>query len=108
MNRFKQQVPFLRAIVKSANKNRRKDLIKHANKDQINAASEMVLNLLKNNIPVSPITMARLRPHRQALRKIGNRTVSLKKRRRSLQSQKGGRLWGALGTVLKTCCRPRR
>ena len=67
-------------------------MIKHANKDQVNAVSEIVLNLLKNNVPLTPVTMARLKPYKQTLRKIGNRAVSLKKRRQALTNQKGGRL----------------
>ena len=102
--RLKRQLPFLRSIISTANRNRRRDMLKHANKDQINAISEMTLNLLKNNIPISPITMARLRPFKNTLRRIGSRSVSLKKRRQALQSQKGERFWSGLGTVLRNCC----
>ena len=89
----------------AANRNARKALIKLANKDQVNAVSEIVMNLLKNNVPVTPVTMARLRPYKQILRQIGNRAVSLKKRRQALINQKGGKLWNGLTTVVKTCCR---
>ena len=41
MDRIKRQVPFLRAIVSASERNRRRHLLKHANKDQINAISEM-------------------------------------------------------------------
>ena len=104
MDRIKRQVPFLRAIVSASERNRRRDLLKHANKDQINAISEITLNLLRNNIPVSPITMAKLRPFRNTLRRIGKRSVSLKKRRQALINQKGGRFWSGLGTIVKNCC----
>ena len=104
MDRIRRQRPFLQAIVSSANRNRRKDFIKHANKDQVNAIREIILNLLKNNVPVTPVTMARLRPYRQTLHRIGSRSVSLKKRRQALLNQKGGRLWSELTTVIRTCC----
>lgn len=105
MGRIRRQKPFLQAITRVAKRNIRKGPLKHANKDQINAVSEIVLNLLKNNVPVSPITMARLRPFKQTLRNIGNRAISLKKRRMALISQKGGgRLWNGLNTVVKSCC----
>ena len=104
MDRIRGQKTFLKAITAAAHRNARKDLIKHANKDQINAISEIVLNLLKNNVPVSPVTMARLRPYKYVLRQIGNRSVSLKKRRQSLIQQKGGKLWHGLTIVVKTCC----
>ena len=105
MERIRRQKTFLKAITSAANRNARKALIKHANKDQVNAVSEIVMNLLKNNVPVIPVTMARLRPYRQVLRQIGNRAVSLKKRRQALINQKGGKLWNGLTTVVKTCCR---
>ena len=92
MERIRRQKTFLKAITAAAYRNARKDLIKHANKDQINAISEIVMNLLKNNVPVSPVTMARLRPYKHILRQIGNRAVSLKKRRQALIQQKGGKL----------------
>ena len=104
MERIHGQKPFLKAMTSAANRNRRNTLIKHANKDQVNAVSEIVFNLLKNNVPVTPVTMARLRPYKQTLRKIGNRAVSLKKRRQALINQKGGRLWNGLSTVVKSCC----
>lgn len=59
------------------------EFIKHAKKDQVNVISEIVLNLLKNNVPVTPVTMAKLRPYRQTLCCIGNRAVSLKQRRQA-------------------------
>ena len=102
MDRIRRQKMFLKAITSVANRNARKALIKHANKDQVNAVSKIVMNLLKNNVSV---TMARLRPYKQILRQIGNRAVSLKKRRQALINQKGGKLWNGLTTVVKTCCR---
>ena len=91
-------------MTSAANRNRRNALIKHTNKDQVNAVSDIVLNLLKNNVPLTPVTMARSKPYKQTLRKIGNRAVSLKKRRQALINQKGGRLWNGLSTVVKSCC----
>ena len=63
MDSIRRQRPFLQAIVSSVNRNRRKDFIKHANKDPVNAVTEIEVNLLKNNVPVTPVTMARLRPY---------------------------------------------
>ena len=91
-------------MVNTSNSRKSNDMLRHANKDQINAMSEVVLNLLKNNIPLSPVTMAKLRAHRRSLCIIGQRRSSLKKRRQTLQKQKGGQLWKALNTVLLTCC----
>ena len=48
MNRLRRQCPFLESILKEANRFKRQELLTHANADQINAVSEMLLNLLKN------------------------------------------------------------
>ena len=54
MKRLRRQLPFLRSVLKEANRFKRQELLQHANADQVNALSELVLNLLKNNIPVTP------------------------------------------------------
>ena len=58
MDRIRRQKTFLKAITSAANRNARKALIKHANKDQVNAVMIM-MNLLK----YVPVTMASLRPY---------------------------------------------
>jgi len=47
MKRFKRQLPFLKSVLQEANSMKREEMLKHANADQINAMSEVVLNLLK-------------------------------------------------------------
>lgn len=47
MNRVKPHVPFIQSILKEGNRFKRMDKIRHANKDQVNALSEITLNLLK-------------------------------------------------------------
>ena len=74
MIRLRRQRPFLEAILKKANQNRRQEMLEHANADQINAVSEMVLNLLRNRIPVHPITMAKLHRYKTTL---GGKTQKL-------------------------------
>ena len=54
MKRLRRQLPFLRSVLKKANRFKRQELLQHANADQVNALSELVLNLLKNNIPMTP------------------------------------------------------
>ena len=60
MKRLLRQLPFLPSLLKEANRFKHQDLLQHANADQVNAMSELVLNLLKNNIPVTPPIMAQL------------------------------------------------
>ena len=65
----------------------------------------MALNLLKNDIPVTPPIMAQLRPYKKVLRDLGRRQHSVKKRRQWLVSQKGRGLWQGLHNVLCQCAR---
>ena len=73
MKRLQRQWPFLKSVLKEANHQKCQELLQHANADQINAVSELVLNLLKNNIPVTPSVMQQLRPYKQVLRQLGAR-----------------------------------
>ena len=79
-------------------------MLEHANADQINAVSEMVLNLLRNRIPVHPITMAKLQRYKTTLREVGKRRNSVKRRRAHLQEQKGSGFWKGLQDCFKACC----
>ena len=92
------------AILKEANRNRRQEMLEHANADQINAVSEMVLNLLRNRIPVHPITMAKQQRYKTTLREVGKRRNSVKRRRAHLQEQKGSGFWSGLQDCFKACC----
>ena len=71
MIRLGRQRPPLKSILKEANQNRRQEMLEHANANQINAVSEMVLNQLQNKIPVHPITMAKLHCYKTTLRDMG-------------------------------------
>jgi len=72
MQRLRRQLPFLRSVLQEANRMKRQDLLQHANADQINAVSELALNLLKNKIPVTPPIMAKLRPYKNVLDRPAN------------------------------------
>ena len=103
MKRVKRHLPFLKSILQEANRLKRQDLLKHANADQINALSEVVLNLLKNKIPITPPIMAKLRPHKSTLREVGRRKNSVKRRRELLIGQQGSGLFRGLNDVLCQC-----
>ena len=84
MIRLRRQRPSLEAILKEANRNRKQEMLEHANADQINAVSEMVLNLLRNRISVYPSAMAKLQRYKTTLREVGKRRNSVKRRRAHL------------------------
>ena len=102
MVRIRRQVPFLQSLVRQAKGKQCKALLQAANADQINAVSEMVLNVLTNDqFPVRPDLVARLRPHKKALRELRKKKNSLKRRREILLKQKGGRFWNSLDQVCR-------
>ena len=55
-----RQAPFLRAVLREADANKRKQLLQLANANQINTLSELTLNVLKGNVPRSRYTIERL------------------------------------------------
>ena len=103
MRLLRQEKQFLTSILNEANKYKRQDMLMHANADQINALSEMVLNLLKKNIPVSDQVIRLLRPHKSKLRELAKRKHSVKRRREQLLTQQGSGFWNGLRHVFKAC-----
>ena len=79
-------------------------MLTHANADQINAVSEMVLNLLKRRIPIKARAYDKLKRHKKVLREVGRRRNSLKRRREHLLKQTGNGFWSGLQDCFKTCC----
>ena len=104
MQRLQRQAPFLRAVLREANANKRKQYLQLANADQVNAMSELVMNVLKGNAPRSRYTIQRLRPHAQALRDMAKRGSSIKKRRDVMMNQTGAGLWNELRLCHRRCC----
>ena len=103
MNRLRRQHLFLESILKEANRFKRQELLTHANANQINAVSEMVLNLLKNRIPIKPRTLRKLKHHKKVLREVGKRRNSLKRRREHLLRQTGNDFWQGLKECYGVC-----
>ena len=96
MKRIRRQWGFLRTLLDEAKHQTRKDILQHANKDQINAVSEIVLNTLRGHHPVPPSVVVRLRKYKKPLRNLIQRKHSVLKRRKVLQAQKGSGFWKAL------------
>ena len=103
MKRLLRHRAFLLSILREGNRNKRQDLIQHANGEQINAFSELVLNMLKNRVPVSPPLMAKLRRHKKVLKELGRRKNSIKKGRLHLMNQKGSGFWQGLHEAYCNC-----
>lgn len=90
MKRLQRHRHFLQDVLSQANKHQREAQLQAANADQINALSELSLNLLKKHIPINSATNKKLHPHRHTLRSLAKRRTSVKKRRNLLTRQKGG------------------
>ena len=102
--RRKRRRPFLNGILKEANRFKRQDLLQHANRDQqINAVSEMVLNLLKKRIPIDARTYGKLKRHKNLLREVGRRKNLVKCRREHLIAQSGSGFWSGLHDCFRAC-----
>ena len=69
--RIRRQRPFLQSVLNAADDQTRRERFQVANADQINAISELVMNLLRQRVPVSSRTLQRLHhPHRQTTRHL--------------------------------------
>ena len=96
MKRLHRQRPFLESILNESNRFKRQELLEHPNADQINAISEMTLNVLKKRIPIQPLTLAKLKRHKDVLRELAKRKNSLKTRREHLKKHNGSGFWKGL------------
>ena len=47
VRRLQRQLPFLRSVLREADQQVRRERLQHANADQVNAISELVMNTLK-------------------------------------------------------------
>jgi len=70
-------------------KKSRQKIIRQASTDNIDALSEIALNLLKGNIPLNTKEKKKLKRHKDKIRKLGKRNVSTKKKK-TLLVQEGG------------------
>ena len=88
MKRIRRQWGFLRSLLEDAQQSHRRDVLRHANADRINAVSELVMNTLKKRVPVTPDVVARLKKHKRVLREVAKHSHSMKKHRALLLGQK--------------------
>lgn len=80
-------------------KNVRWERLQHANADQINAISELVMNTLRGNVTIPPPLLEAPCPHKHALRKMARRRHSIKRRRHVMMAQTRAGVWNALDHV---------
>ena len=105
--RFARQRPFLKTVLAETNRQRRNQLLRLANSDQINAISELAMNTVRGVVPRSRDTVRLLGPFQDALKQMMQRKRSVKSRRRLMMDQSGGALWSELNRCFKRCCNGR-
>ena len=97
--RLRRQSLFLKGIFANINHSLRKDMLRFANEDQINAISEIAHNILRNGIDLKPEHIQEMKKHAPMIRTIANRNNSLKKKEEVMMSQRGGNLFKSLGKI---------
>ncbi len=93
--RLRRNAEYLQLLCRSRGKARQR-LVANATPEQINALSEVAMNVLRGNLPLSSVHKRKLVPHRHRLRQIANRKLSSKKRKALMVRQRGGFLIPAL------------
>lgn len=76
-----------------------KHLIEAADKNEVDAISEIVLNAYRGNIQLSPTLVRQLARNRRASQRLVNKNVSLLEKKRILKTKQVG---GFLGLLLKS------
>lgn len=79
---------FLNLLADSKSEARRKKLIKLASKPDILAISELALNILKGNVPLTGKDLKRLSTIKGQLRKLASRKVEIETKKKVLTSKK--------------------
>ena len=101
---FQRHRGFLQSLLREANAKRRGVMLDLANKHQLNALSEMVLNVTKQNVPISPGTVRKLKRYQNVLQELRLRQTSLKRKREQLKKQTGRGFWQGLNESYAACC----
>ena len=104
MSLFQRHRGFLQSLLREANAKRRNVMLDLANKNQLNALSEMVLNVMKRNVPIEPKTIQKLKRYKNVLQELRLRHMSLKRKREQLEKQTGRGYWQGLNECYAACC----
>ena len=95
--RYAKLAPLLRRLKHSVFKKRR-DIIRKCENDLNFSLSECCHNVLKGNVPLTPVQKVKLRRHKHNLRKLSTKKTSIKARKKILQ--RGGFLDALITPIL--------
>lgn len=77
----------------------RKSILRNASTDLISSIGEIALNILKGRIPLKKRQKNILKKWRKAIRKLSDKTLSIKKKK-SIVNQSGGFIGALLGFAI--------
>src|SRR5215468_6682682 len=98
MKRIKSNLSTLK-LLKTAEPKFRKAIISKCGPDLLRCISEVCLNVLRDNVPLSSSSKKKLKKYKGQIRKVASKRVSTAKKKK-LINQKGGFLLPLLSTVL--------
>jgi len=74
---FQRDRKFLQNLLREANGKRRNVMLDLANKNQLNALSEMIFNVMERNVTTHPKTIQKLKRYKNVLQELKPRQTSL-------------------------------
>ena len=83
----KKHWSYFQLLMTTTSKLQRRQLLETITNDQLRALTEIVVNLLQSVLPLTPSNRNKLKKHRQVIRQLGDRTISLKKKKELLCRQ---------------------
>ena len=96
MKHYKKELCFLATCKKS----QRKNFVSQLSSEVLNALGDAIKTLLTGNLPISPYYRKKLRKDISKLKFLSSKGGVLKKKK-FLQSQRGGSLVGTIWSVIK-------
>src|SRR5215475_8171498 len=100
MKRIKSNYHHLQ-VLKTAKPQLRKAIIKNCSNELVKSLSECVLNVLRDNLPLTACQKKRLKKFKVPLRALADKRVSISAKKR-LINQRGGFLAPLLSVILPT------
>lgn len=95
-----QHADYLSLLHRTKNKKKRNQLIEIASRDQIDAISEVIENILRGTLVLTQVQKEKLRRYKNCMRLLISKSIPLVKKRNQLHSYSGGFLPALLGAAI--------
>lgn len=100
-DRLKANLPVLKRLVR-AKRPKREKILGEADSELIKCVCECAINVLNATVPLTERQHSCLNKHKEFLRELANRKVSLETKKIKLEQQTGGFLLGLLRPVVES------